>query len=109
MNKFGNKFTQIDNVTFHSAKEAARYQELKLLMKAGEVTELILQPRFELQEVFVDRTGKKQRPIEYVADFKYYDNGLPIVEDVKGMKTQLYLVKKKLFLKKYPEYIFLET
>lgn len=109
--KYHNKLTTIDNITFHSISEANRYQELKLLEKAGEILELSLQPSFTLQEAFVDRKGTKHRSIVYKADFKYWDRQFKcvVVEDVKGYATAEFKLKKKLFLKKYPEYIFLVT
>ena len=96
------KKTQIDMYVFDSAKEAKRYRELKLLEMAGEISDLELQPRFLLQESF-RKNGKAYRKIEYVADFKYIENGKTIVEDVKGLQTDVFKIKHKLFEKKYPE------
>lgn len=109
-NKYGNKKTEIDGYKFDSLREKNRYCELKLLVKAKKIYQLDLQPRFELQRGFEDGLGKKHRKIEYVADFAYLDanKGKFIVEDVKGMKTEVYKLKKKLFLYKFPNYIFCE-
>lgn len=75
---------------------------MKLLLNAGEITDLILQPSFELQEKFTDRTGKRHRSIKYVADFLYKENGHTVVEEVKGYKkNKVWLLKQKLFLFKY--------
>lgn len=68
--KYNNKKTQIDMYVFDSAKEAKRYKELKLLERAGEISNLELQPRFLLQDSF-KKNGKTYRKIEYIADFKY--------------------------------------
>ena len=87
---------------FDSAKEAQRYRELKLLERAKEISNLELQPRFLLQESF-RKNGKTYRKIEYVADFRYNENGKTIVEDVKGLQTDVFKIKHKLFEKKYPE------
>ena len=87
---------------FDSAKEAQRYRELTLLERAGEISNLELQPRFLLQESF-KKNGKTYRKIEYVADFRYAENGKTIVEDVKGLQTDVFKIKHKLFEKKYPE------
>lgn len=97
--------TLVDGIKFDSRKEAKRYQELKLLERVGAIKELELQPRFLLQDKFT-LDGVTHRKIEYVADFKFWDNGRRswIVEDVKGVKTEVYKLKKKLFLKKYGEY-----
>ena len=85
--------TVIDNIRFASQKEARRYQELKLLEKAGVILDLECQPRFVLHAA-----GRLPPEIgEYVADFRYYDRGTGarVVEDVKGFKTPLYRWKKK--------------
>jgi len=98
-NKYGAKKTVVDNIKFDSKKEAKRYEELKLMVRAGEITDLILQPSYLLQEGF-NRHGKNYRPITYVADFEYIEvaTGDLITEDVKGLETDLFKVKKKLFL-----------
>ena len=100
--KYKNKKTQIDMYIFDSTKEAKRYRELKLLEMAGEISNLELQPRFLLQESF-KKNGKTYRKIEYVADFKYIEKGKTKVEDVKGLQTDVFKIKHKLFKKKYPD------
>lgn len=100
--KYKNKKTQIDMYVFDSAKEAQRYRELTLLERAGEISNLELQPRFLLQESF-KKNGKTYRKIEYIADFKYIENGKTIIEDVKGLQTEVFKIKHKLFEKKYPD------
>ena len=100
--KYKNKKTQIDMYVFDSAKEAKRYIELKLLERAGEISNLELQPRFLLQESF-KKNGKTYRKIDYVADFKYIEKGKTKVEDVKGLQTDVFKIKHKLFEKKYPD------
>lgn len=98
--KYSSAKTDVDGITFDSKKEAEFYAELKLREKAGEITYLRLQPRYLLQEVF-KHEGKQYREIEYVADFEYIENGVTVVVDVKGFKTAVYMLKKKLFLYKY--------
>lgn len=100
--KYNNKKTQIDMYVFDSVKEAKRYKELKLLERAGEISNLELQPRFLLQDSF-KKNGRTYRKIEYVADFKYIEKGKIIVEDVKGIQTDVFKIKHKLFEKIYPE------
>lgn len=109
-NKYNAKKIKIDGHTFDSKREAERYCELKLFVKAGEIRNLELQPRFLLQDKFVDKQGNKHRKIEYVADFLYIDKlGRNVVEDVKGVLTDVYKIKKKIFLKKYDnQYVFKE-
>lgn len=100
--KYNAKKKVVDGHTFDSKREGERYCELKLLEKANEIRNLELQPRFLLQDKFKDRNGKTHRKIEYVADFMYIDkDGKKIVEDVKGMMTDVYKLKKKLFLNLY--------
>lgn len=101
MNKYRNKKVQIDRYVFDSIKEGQRYRELAILERAGKISNLELQPRFLLQESF-KKNGKTYRKIEYVADFQYIENGKTIVEDVKGMQTDVFKLKHKLFEKKYP-------
>lgn len=102
--KYGNRKVQIDGVTFDSIAEARRYQELKLLETAGEIKHLVLQPVFELQPKFKDAEGKTVAAVKYIADFRYVDElGYWIVEDVKGVETPVFKLKRKMFLYKYPD------
>jgi hypothetical protein len=110
--KYGNVKVVVDGHTFASTKESDRYCELKWMLIKGEITELVLQPRFVLLPKFTDSMGEKHREIAYVADFEYLDHhGRDIVEDVKPSKTfttAMYKLKKKLLLLKYPEITFRE-
>lgn len=88
--KYGNRKTKVDGITFDSAAEARRYADLVLMEKAGEITDLELQPRYPLL-VNGEKVGT------YVADFAYRDAaGVLVVEDVKGMRTREYIMKAKL-------------
>ena len=102
MNKYRNKKVQVDMYVFDSIRESQRYKELKLLLKAGKISDLQLQPRFLLQGSF-KKNGKTFRKIEYIADFQYIENGKTIVEDVKGMQTDVFKLKHKIFEKVYPD------
>lgn len=82
MNKYRNKKIIVDDYIFDSIQESKRYKELKLLLKAGKIQDLELQPHFLLQESF-RKNNKTYRKIEYIADFKYIENEKTIVEDVK--------------------------
>lgn len=100
-NKYGNRRTAIDGITFDSRTEANRYAELKMLEKAGAISDLMLQVPYELQPSFMNNeTGRKERAIKYVADFVYKDDhGKEIIEDVKSDATRLnpvYRIKKKM-------------
>ena len=108
VNKYRNIKVTIDGHVFDSKKEGKRYLILKKDLKFNSITELILQPEFILQDKFKDQNGKVVLPIKYRADFKYVKKDKTIVEDVKGMRTKEYLIKKKIFLKLYPQYIFTE-
>ena len=91
----------IDGIGFDSNKEGARYEELKLLQRAGEISDLRLQVPFELVPN-QKRNGKViERAVKYIADFVYTDkDGETVVEDVKSpaTKTAVYTLKRKLML-----------
>ena len=88
-NKYRAVKTTIDGITFDSKREAARYWELKWLQKAGVISHLELQPEFDFKI-----GGKKL--FTYRADFGYFENGKRVVEDVKGVRTPVYRLKKKI-------------
>lgn len=101
-NKFNAKRTTVDGIVFDSKREAARYVELRDFERAGSIRDLRRQVRFELLPAF-DVDGKHYRPATYIADFTYTDakTGKKIVEDVKGMRTDVYRLKSKMFAYKY--------
>ena len=96
MSKYGNQKTAIDGITFDSKREANRYCELRLLEKAGQIKHLGLQKRFEI----VPKT-KYGKALHYVADFVYQECGKMVVEDAKGVRTQVYCLKKRLMAELY--------
>lgn len=104
MSKYNAKPTTIDGIRFDSKAEARRYDELKLLLAAGEITDLKTHPRFEIWR-------KNASVIHYEADFSYFDPayGENVVEDVKGVKTSVYRLKRKMFLAMYPDIKFVEV
>lgn len=89
MSKYRAKPTFVDGIRFASKREAKRYEELKLLIRIGQISDLELQPKFDIivNEIKICR---------YIADFRYKENGSTIIEDVKGFKTPVYKLKKKL-------------
>jgi hypothetical protein len=89
--KYGNRKTTVDGITFDSAKEARRWNELRMLEKAGTITGLRRQIRFPLEV-------NGEHVCWYVSDFLYQHGGKEIVEDVKGMRTDVYRLKKRLML-----------
>lgn len=85
----------IDGIRFASQSEAKRYGELKLLERAGKIVGLTLQPIFRLYAGIV-----------YVGDFEYYEGANRVVEDVKGVQTDVFKLKRKLFEFDYPDIDF---
>ena len=99
----------IDGLRFASQLEARRYQQLKLLQKAGEISELVTQPVFILQEKTVDAwTGKTIPRQTYVGDFMYKETttGRMVCEDTKGFFNQIFRSKWALVRPRYPEIEF---
>ena len=116
--KYNNKKVMVDGIKFDSKKEAKRYQELKMLEKAGHITDLKRQAKYVLipaqyeptSEVYAKgkekgkpKKGKLiERECTYYADFVYMQGGNTIVEDVKGYREgqayNLFVIKRKLML-----------
>lgn len=93
-NKYGaRKLTAPDGQKFDSVKEFHRWGCLRLLERAGKISDLKRQVSFEL---IPKQDG--ERACTYVADFVYYEDGKMVVEDCKGFKTDVYRIKKKLML-----------
>lgn len=91
MSKYGAIKTTVDNVVFASKKEAKRYSELRLLERAGQINNLELQPKFPLIVNGV-------KVCDYLGDFAFFENNKRVIEDVKGMKTPVYRLKRKILL-----------
>jgi hypothetical protein len=109
MNKYHATKTTLDGIKFDSKCESRRYSELLLLVRGKVIKDLELQPEFTLQLPFTDAMGVKHRGITYRADFRYKEKGKMIVEDVKGMLTEVYKIKKKLFLYAFRDVEFREV
>lgn len=115
-NKYHAEKVKIDGEVFASKKEHRRHCELKLLERAGKISNLRTQVKYELipsqweeietDEVYVKGTKKGQkknkkcveRGVSYIADFVYCEGGKEIVEDAKGMRPSDYIIKRKLML-----------
>ena len=100
--KYRNIKVELDGYKFDSKKEAKRYADLKLEMRAGTITNLELQPkfRFEINGRRLREKRHRAKQITYTADFRYMRDGVEIVEDVKSaatLKTNLFKVKKALY------------
>lgn len=111
--KYGNKKQFINGIRFDSKKEALRYLELKDKEAHCIICDLQLQVKFELipaqyehfevqgKHKMLDRKKCTEKSCSYIADFVYSKDGNLIVEDVKGMRTDVYRIKKKMMLDKH--------
>lgn len=99
--KFNAQRTEVDGILFASKAEAVRYGQLKALQETGVILNLELQPKFP---IIVN--GKKVAT--YIADFTYFTATERVVEDVKGMITPVYRMKKKLVEALYPGLLITE-
>lgn len=111
-NKYQALKCYVNGIEFDSRKEARRYQELLLLQRAKEISNLRMQVKYVLvpaQYETCERYGKNgqrlkdgkrllEKECAYIADFVYEENGNEIVEDTKGIKTKDYIIKRKLML-----------
>lgn len=99
-NKYGAERTVVDGIEFDSKAEAKRYLQLKAMERAGEISGLEWQVRYDLIPA-QDVDGHKEKPVYYLADFRYRNKaGALVVEDVKSAptKTREYVIKRKLLL-----------
>ena len=106
MNKYGAKKVVIGGDVFDSKKEFYRWSDLRLLERAGKISNLKRQVKYVLIPSQYDKKGKViERETSYIADFEYIENGEKVVEDTKGYKKgaayQLFTIKRKLMLYKY--------
>lgn len=92
----------LDGIVFDSKAEMDRWSTLKIMERTGLISELERQVKFTLVDGFV-HDGKKERPIIYVADFVYRRKGETklVAEDVKGVSTSVFAMKRKMFLGRY--------
>ena len=94
--KYGNHKVEYGGYKFDSKRERDRFIELTLLREKGYIKELRLQVPFVLIE-----KSRHGGAIKYIADFVYKMDGQLVVEDVKGVRTPLYKLKKRLLVEKY--------
>ena len=87
--KYGNKKTQVGEYLFDSKREAHRYQELQFELLAGAISGLELQREYRLMV-------NGSLVCKYRADFVYLRDGVQVVEDSKGCRTNVFVIKKKL-------------
>ncbi len=99
--KYNNRKITVDGITFDSKHEAEIYKQLKLLECSNQITNLQLQVPFILLDKY-KINGKTVRAIKYIADFTFTNsNGQMEVWDAKGLRTECYKLKKKLFEYRY--------
>lgn len=102
MSKYGNRRVMTPDGWFDSQREYARWQELKLMERAGKIRRLQRQVKYEL----LKRIGK-HRPIVFIADFTYEaEGGREVVEDSKGYRNRLYMLKRRLMLDRHGIEVF---
>lgn len=101
--KYGSQKAERGTIRFDSQKEARRYDELMVMLRAEIITDLRLQPQFTLQESYLTERGERIRAIRYTADFSYRFGGKLVVEDVKSgpTRTKEYLRNRKMMRSKY--------
>lgn len=109
MTKYNAKKTTINGITFDSQLEAERFQQLLLLEQAGEISCLKLQLGLQINSPWTNpQTGAKLKGSMYYADFFYVDNRSHkmIIEDTKGVETDVFRLKWNLVQSLYPQYEF---
>lgn len=97
--KYSNKKTVIGDVSFDSRAEARRWGDLKLMERAGLIAGITLQPSYELAPSVKFTGATRAKPaLRYVGDFAYTDlkTGLLVIEDVKGVQTEAFIIKRHL-------------
>ena len=102
ISKYKNKKVVYKDMKFDSKKEYLRYLVLEDMQRKGEINGLQTQVPFVLVPPF-QLNGKKYKGIKYIADFVYKKDEQTIVEDVKGMQTDVFKLKHKIFEKVYPD------
>ena len=95
MSKYNNRRFLADGLHWDSQAEYNRWCELRFMAAHGLISDLTVKPKFTLLPAF-KRDGKHYRGITYIADFRYVENGVEVIEDCKGFKTQEYKIKAKL-------------
>lgn len=100
MSKYNNRKVRCLGETFDSMLECERYKYLKALEQQKVISNLQRQVKYVLLPSQKDSKTRKtiEREITYLADFVYEKGSQTIVEDVKGMKTDVYKIKRKLML-----------
>lgn len=114
MSKYHSQKITFEGETFDSKKEFRRWQELRMLERSGliqglrrQVKYVLIPAQYETYPRFSEKTGKRlkdgrrlvEKECSYIADFVYsHFDGSTTVEDTKGVKTDTYIMKRKLML-----------
>lgn len=102
--KYRARKVKIGDLKFDSIKEARRYIRLVLKECKGEILNLMVHPRFEIQPPYYNKlTDTKIRGIYYTSDFSYVEDGIQVVEDIKGFVTDISKLRMKIFAYKYQD------
>ena len=116
--KYNNTKVELDNIKFDSKREMKRYLVLKEAQERGIISDLELQPKYELipaiREEYIKHLKTKdkvetrtvQLAITYTADFRYQKDGITVVEDVKASPNMAALDKAFLLKEKMFRYFF---
>lgn len=113
--KYGNARITRKGKRFDSGIEMLRYDYLCKMEKKGIISNLHRQVKFEiLPAIYISPSGKTlalrkisreyklaERGVFYIADFTYKHSGVEVAEDVKGFRTDAYIIKRKLMLYRY--------
>jgi hypothetical protein len=109
-NKFHAEKIVIDDIKFDSKRESEYYLLFKSMLQHKQLIKLELQPKFTLQPGFVNKAGKRVKPITYKADFLLtFPGGRQKVVEVKGVRTRDYQLRRKMFEYKFRQYDFEEV
>lgn len=99
--KYNNTKATYGNLKFDSKRERERFVQLLAMQDTGEISQLRLQHTFTLREAYTLPSGERVKGTTYKADFTYYDaDGKFVIEDVKGVRTDVYKLKRKMMIDK---------
>lgn len=96
MSKYNSRKVELDGYIFDSVAEYYRYRELRLLLLSGEISDLVIHPRFKI-------IHNSQLICSVIGDFGYIEGSVSVVEDVKGFDTAMSRLKRKLIRAYYPD------
>ena len=104
-NKYRNKKVIYKNEVFDSKAELKHIKNLMIKEQQGFISSLEIKPKYMLQESFRDSKGKAIRAITYTPEASYIENSQKKILEIKSKPTitDAYTIRKKLFLKRYPD------